>query len=181
MQSPDYLFFWGHTFAKGGVLSEACLSQMWICGFGDEDGAGSRRYNSAEQYMMAQKALLFRDKDTFEKIMAEYNPVKIKKLGREVKGFDSDLWDKVKYDVILAGNYLKFTQNRALGLYLLDTRDRVLVEASPYDTVYGIGMSADDKDACCPRLWKGENLLGFALMAVRDSVKRLAKYRYWAR
>ena len=181
MQSPDYLFFWGHTFAKGGVLSEACLSQMWICGFGDEDGAGSRWYNSAEQYMMAQKALLFRDKDTFEKIMAEYNPVKIKKLGREVKGFDSDLWGKVKYDVILAGNYLKFTQNRALGLYLLDTRDRVLVEASPYDTVYGIGMSADDKDACCPRLWKGENLLGFALMAVRDSVKRLAKYRYWAR
>ena len=176
MQSPEYLFFWGHTSAKGGVLSEACLSQMWNCGFED----GTFWYNSAEQYMMAQKALLFGDKETFEKIMEEYNPIKIKKLGRQVKGFDSEVWDKIKYSVILAGNLQKFKQNKALGLYLLDTRDLVLVEANPHDSVYGIGMCADDKDACCPRLWKGENLLGFALMAVRDSVKRLAKCLYWA-
>ncbi len=170
MQSPEYLFFWGHK-TTNGYIDKSCLSQMWPCGF----ESNNRWYNCAEQYMMAHKALWFGDEESFKRILAEYNPIKIKKLGREVKEFDSELWDKIKYGVIVAANCLKFTQNKALGQYLYETRDKVLVEANPHDCVYGIGMSADDKDACCPRLWKGENLLGFALMFVRDYVTRRIK------
>jgi ribA/ribD-fused uncharacterized protein len=103
------------------------------------------------------------------------DPKEIKALGRKVKGFDETLWNKVKYSIVLNGNFLKFTQNPSLREFILSTGDDILVEASPYDAVWGIRMSANDENATNPMKWRGTNLLGFALMEVRDEIKRVWK------
>lgn len=159
----NLLFFYGHS----QNLPECCLSQWYKCSF----SLNGRTYSSAEQYMMAQKAMLFQDIETFKKIMATNDPRKCKEFGRQVKGFDEKVWDNMKYKIVLDANYLKFSQNEKLKNYLLSTKDKVLVEASPYDKVWGIGMAKDDINAIHPELWKGENLLGFALMETRDLIK----------
>ena len=122
--------------------------------------------------MMLGKARLFQDKVAAEKILASDDPRKIKKLGRSVQNFDDKLWDSVKYPLVLTGNYNKFVQNPQLRNFLLSTGKSILVEASPYDRVWGIGLSADDPRAKDPRQWLGRNLLGFALMEVRDEIRR---------
>ena len=96
------------------------------------------------------------------------DPMKMKKIGRLIQGYDDATWGRHKFQIVVEGNYAKFSQNPHLSSYLCRTGDKVLVEASPYDTIWGIGMSKNDKDVCFPRLWKGENLLEFALMEVRD-------------
>jgi ribA/ribD-fused uncharacterized protein len=128
-----------------------------------------------EQYMMAEKARLFGDTEIEEKIMNCNNPNEIKGLGRKVRGFDEEIWNKVKYSIVVNGNYDKFMQNEKLKAYLLSTEDKILVEASPYDNVWGIQMSENDEDIKNPELWRGENLLGFALMEVRNEIKRVCK------
>ena len=117
---------------------------------------------------MAQKARLFGDDQTAARILDAESPKQVKQLGREVRGFDSARWDEEKRRIVTEGNAHKFTQNLALGEFLLSTRDLILVEASPVDPVWGIGLAADDDNARNPLLWRGENLLGFALMDVRD-------------
>ena len=123
--------------------------------------------------MMAGKARLFEDTEAFAAIRACSDPKEIKALGRNVRNFDEALWDKMKYPLVLMGNYNKFVQNEDLRKFLLSTGDCVLVEASPYDHVWGIGLSADDTRAKHPRQWNGDNLLGFALMEVRDEIRRV--------
>ena len=104
--------------------------------------------------------------------MASEDPKEIKALGRAVRNFDGKQWDEVKYSLVLTGNYNKFSQNKALRGFLLSTGDRLLVEASPSDRIWGIGLSADDSRIHDPAQWRGENLLGFALMEVRDEIRR---------
>ena len=128
-------------------------------------------FTSAEQYMMAQKAALFQDKKTFEMIMDTNDPRKCKALGREVQGFNDKIWDIAKYKIVLDGNYLKFSLNDELKRFLLSTGDEILVEASPYDKVWGIGMYENNVNATNPALWNGENMLGFALMEARDIIR----------
>ena len=99
----------------------------------------------------------------------------IKALGRKVEGFEQSVWDKYKYSIVLNGNYAKFIQNQDQLDFLLSTGDKVLVEASPYDTIWGIGMQETDPQVHNPFLWKGENLLGFALMEVRNELRRVLK------
>ena len=123
--------------------------------------------------MMAGKARAFADYYTLEKIMAEKEPKKIKALGRKVTPFDGKVWDEVKHTLILNGNYAKFTQNQELRRFLLATGDQVLVEASPYDTIWGVGLGPDDPRVQDPAQWRGQNLLGFALMEVRDEIRRV--------
>lgn len=138
------------------------LSQWYKCTFTDDEG---REYNCAEQYMMAQKALLFKDEDILLDIMYENNPSNIKKYGRRIKNFNSDVWDANKYNIVHKGNELKFTQNPRLLKKLVSTGDAILVEASPYDNIWGIGTTNySDKNK-----WCGENLLGKILMEVRDN------------
>lgn len=161
-----FIFFWGHRPSKDGTIIKSCLSQWWPCDF----KVGHLNYSSSEQYMMACKARLFRDAATEKKIMDASNPKIIKQLGREVVGFDADIWDKYKYEFVLKGNYCKFSQNPELMEYLLGTINMILVEASPYDNVWGIGMTEDDVAAQDPCSWKGENYLGFALMEVRENI-----------
>ncbi|RYZ15994.1 MAG: NADAR family protein, partial [Sphingobacteriales bacterium] len=160
----SFLFFWGHQPARDGSVTQSCFSQWWHAPF---EVAG-QHYATAEHWMMAGKASMFNDKDTEARILAAKSPAEAKKLGRDVRGFDPTVWDEQKFALVTAGNFHKFNQHEALRGFLLGTGDRILVEASPVDPVWGIGLAADDEHAANPLLWKGENLLGFALMEVRD-------------
>ena len=122
--------------------------------------------------MMAQKALLFKDQETFEKIMNSKIPKEIKELGRQVKNFSSEIWNKKKFEIVTNGNIAKFSQNEKLKSFLLNTKNKILVEASPYDTIWGIGMSEDDKDILDENKWKGQNLMGKAIMKAREFIKK---------
>lgn len=167
----EYIFFWGHQPSKDGSISRTCLSQWWKSDFyidGD-------KYCCMEQYMMAEKARAFDDEEITEKILKSSNPKQIKDLGRKVKNFEEDVWNRKKKAVILNGNYAKFLQNEDLKQFLLETKNKVLVEASPYDKIWGIGLSIDDEKVTNPFKWKGQNLLGFTLMEVRDELRRVCK------
>ncbi len=161
-----YLFFWGHQPSKDGSITKTCLSQWWMSSFMIND----ETYCCMEQYMMAEKARLFNDNETLMEIMKSNHPKQIKDLGRQVKNFNEEAWVQRRYSIVFKGNYAKFSQNENLRQFLIKTKDRVLVEASPYDKVWGIGMSADDEHIENPLLWNGLNLLGFALMEVRDEL-----------
>lgn len=121
--------------------------------------------------MMAEKARLFKDEEILEQILKNEDPKQIKQLGRKVRNFDEKVWKSKRYSIILNGNYAKFVQNEGLRRFLIETKNNVIVEASPYDNIWGIGIAADDKRIEDPLEWKGLNLLGFALMEVRDEIQ----------
>ena len=123
--------------------------------------------------MMAGKARLFGDDQVATQILGAGSPRQAKQLGRQVSGFDTARWDAEKYRIVTEGSFEKFRQHKALGAFLLSTGDQVLVEASPVDRIWGIGLAADDERAGNPLLWRGENLLGFALMEGRDRLRKL--------
>ncbi len=129
------------------------------------------RYNCAEQYMMAQKALLFKDIEAHDDIMKTLSPRQQKMRGREIKNFDQKTWDENRLSIVLGANSAKFTQNFDLMLYLLGTGDKPIVEASPEDKIWGIGLSANDPLAQNRETWKGANLLGECLTQVRVLIK----------
>lgn len=161
-----YLYFWGHRPARGGGPGAGCLSQWWPARF-EVDGVG---YASAEHFMMAEKARLFGDRETAEAVLAAPHPGAAKNLGRRVAGFDEEVWAAHRFGIVVRGSTAKFGQDAELRAYLLGTRDRVLVEASPVDRVWGIGLAADDERAASPARWRGLNLLGFALMEARAAL-----------
>lgn len=161
-----FVFFWGHTPPDEGV-NASCFSQWFEAGF-EIDGV---RYPTAEHYMMAGKARLFDDAEMLDAIVACEHPGDAKKLGRKVRDFDQEVWGRERSAIVVAGNLAKFRQNPELGAYLLGTGERVLVEASPRDRIWGIGMGKTNPDAADPRKWRGHNLLGFALMAVRTTLR----------
>ncbi len=158
-----YLCFWGHRPPRTGV-SASCFSQWYDAGF-SIDGV---RYATAEHYMMAGKARLFGDTRILEQVLSSTTPDKAKALGRRILGFDEALWTQARYALVVEGNLAKFSQNAALGDFLRATAGQVLVEASPVDSIWGIGLAQDHADARNPAAWHGLNLLGFALMEVRE-------------
>ncbi|MGA5822056.1 NADAR family protein [Kitasatospora sp. NPDC094028] len=160
---PKWVMFWGHTERKGGGTRQECLSQWWPGRF-TVDGVD---YASAEHWMMAGKARMFDDHATAERILAARTPAEAKKLGRLVRGFDDATWEAGRFELVVEGNVAKFRQDEDLLGYLLGTGSRVLVEASPLDRIWGIGLAADDIRAQQPDEWRGLNLLGFALMEAR--------------
>lgn len=166
----EFIFFWKQGSPKLQHLSKSCLSQWQKCEF-IVDGV---TYNCAEQYMMAEKARIFGDEETLEKILKSEEPEQIKDLGRQVKNFDPAVWNDKKFNVVVKGNLAKFGQNEGLLKFILGTGSKVLVEASPYDRVWGIGMKEGDKDIEDAEKWYGINLLGFALMVVRDQLAEKA-------
>lgn len=119
--------------------------------------------------MMAEKAALFSDTEIREKILQATSPGAVKALGREIRNFDETVWVANRFTIVVRGNTAKFEQNPNLGEFLRKTGSRVLVEASPVDRIWGIGLAQNDEKANNPNLWEGLNLLGFALMQVRDS------------
>ncbi len=167
-EQMEFILFWGHTM-KPGKMRKACFSQWFPIHF----TVNGVEYCCSEQYMMAQKALLFGDQVTFEKIMATDQASEIKALGREVRNFDEEKWNANKYQIVLSGNIAKFSQNEALREFLLGTGNAVIAEASPYDGIWGIRLGLDDPKAKDPRNWNGENLLGFAIMETRDILEEM--------
>lgn len=165
-QPLQYLFFWGHQPSKDGSITQSCFSQWWLSSFEDE----SKTFKTAEHWMMYQKAMLFNNAAIAENILETQSPAEVKKLGRMITGFDAALWDAHKFDIVVKGNYHKFSQNKSLKDYLINTGNSILTEASPVDNIWGIGMAVNDVNIENPLLWKGENLLGFALMEVRDTL-----------
>jgi ribA/ribD-fused uncharacterized protein len=161
------LFFWGHQPSKDGRITTSCLSQWWPAPF----SVGGLTYPTAEHRMMAGKARLFGDDQVATQILGAGSPRQAKQLGRQVSRFDAARWDAEKYRIVTEGSFEKFRQHKALGAFLLSTGDQVLVEASPVDRIWGIGLAADDERAANPLLWRGENLLGFALMEARDRLR----------
>ncbi|QTN21496.1 NADAR family protein [Rhizobacter sp. AJA081-3] len=158
-----YVFFWGHQSNKSQVTS-ACFSQ-W---YGSPFIVDAHRYPTAEHFMMAEKASLFGDHATRELVLQAPNPGAAKALGRQVRGFVEEAWLEHRFAIVVRANRAKFSQNPDLGAFLKQTGSRVLVEASPVDRVWGIGLAQDDEKVNNPNQWRGLNLLGFALMNVRD-------------
>lgn len=156
----------------GNQVDKSCFSQWYMIDF----YVGYMQYCCMEQYMMSKKAELFGDVNMMKMIMDTDKADEIQKYGRRVKNFDEEIWNRFKFPIVLTGNYYKFSQIPELRRFLLGTGNALLVEASPYDKVWGIGLKADDERALNPDTWKGKNLLGFALMEVRDEINRLWRY-----
>ena len=162
-----YLFFWGHRPARDGSVGTGCLSQWWPSPF----TVNGVEYATAEHWMMAGKARLFGDREALERILAAPHPRTAKTEGRKVRGFDEAVWARHRYELVVRGNKAKFGHHAELRDFLLGTGERVLVEASPTDRIWGIGMTAADESATEPAAWRGLNLLGFALMEVRSALR----------
>jgi ribA/ribD-fused uncharacterized protein len=165
----EYRFFWGHT-APAAEVSDAVFSQWYPSRF-EVDGVP---YATAEQFMMASKARLFGDDDTLEKILAAQSPAECKKLGRQVCPFDEEAWARVRFEQVVLGNLAKFGQSPMLRAHLMSTGSAILVEAAPRDTIWGIGLGRDNPKAQNPLTWRGENLLGFALVKTRRLLAEVA-------
>lgn len=127
-------------------------------------------FNCAEQYMMYHKAMLFDDEEIAEKILDAQKPGTQKSMGRVVKGYKQSMWGEHRYDVIYRGNIAKFS-TPSLKPILLETKGKLLVEASLVDLIYGVGMVADNPLIHNPNNWKGVNLFGMALTEVRESLE----------
>lgn len=179
----DFLYFFGHKLEATGLITNSCFSQWWYNHnqyifdksmrtnpnkFQFENSKGIK-FRSAEHYMMYEKANLFYDEVIAKNIIDSLTPHDAKKFGRIVHNFDNSIWDKNKIDIVRQGNIYKFEQNPDLLKVLMDTRGRILVEASPYDRIWGIGIASNNKDASNPHRWKGQNLLGFILTDIRDN------------
>lgn len=162
-QRVKYLHFWGHRPQRDGSVGAGCLSQWWPSPF-TVDGVG---YATAEHWMMAGKARLFGDAEAERRAIDAGHPRDAKSAGRTVRGFDEEVWERERFALVAEGSAHKFRQHPDLRDFLLGTGSRVLVEASPLDRVWGIGLAADHPAAEDPARWRGLNLLGFALMEAR--------------
>lgn len=147
----------------GGPFSQWYPTQITI------DGT---TYNTAEQFMMAMKAQYFGDLDTKAKIMATKDPGEQKRLGRQVKNFEAPLWQTVGPEYVYMANLAKFSEP-TMKLMLLGTGDKEIAEASPYDSIWGIGLSENDPRALDKSQWRGTNLLGEAIMRVRNDLRKV--------
>ncbi|HFG6906773.1 NADAR family protein [Acinetobacter baumannii] len=159
-----YLYFWGHIPKKANLIDKSCFSQWFPAQFNVE----GIEYFTAEHYMMAQKAKLFNDKEIFAQILQVKHPNEAKQLGRKVRNYDEQIWREKRFDIVVQANFAKFSQHPELKKFLLATKDRILVEASPVDKIWGVGMAQDHPHIQDPSLWQGLNLLGFALIHVRE-------------
>jgi ribA/ribD-fused uncharacterized protein len=168
-QKFKYLFFWGNEVSRDGSITASSLSQWWE---GHPFTEASNTYLTAEHYMMAGKARLFGDEENLAKILQAVHPAEAKKLGRQVRNFRHETWLSHRCEIVIRANQLKFSQHPALKEFLLNTQDRILVEASPYDQIWGIGLAEDHAFAAVPEKWQGINLLGFCLMEVRDTLRQ---------
>jgi len=159
------IFFWSPK--ENSYPSKACFCQWYPSPF----RLNGILYHTAEHFMMACKAKLFGDEESMWKIIEEPEPRIVKEYGREVKFFDAKLWERYRVEIVTVGNYLKFTENDELCDFLLSTGDLEIVEASPYDRIWGIGLSADDPLANHPEKWRGLNLLGKCIMSASELIR----------
>jgi ribA/ribD-fused uncharacterized protein len=129
-------------------------------------------FNCCEQWMMYNKAILFEDNEIATQILNETDPKKQKELGRLVANFDTEKWNSVADDIVFKGNLAKFSQNLELKEKLLSTGNKLIVECSPYDSIWGNGLNITESLVIPQNLWKGTNRLGKAIMKVRESLNK---------
>lgn len=149
-----------------GFLSNWYLSDFTVDGI---------KFSSMEQYMMYQKAVVFKDKDIASQILKTNDVARIKDFGRQVSNYNDSVWNGMRQIVIYKGLLEKFRQNEKLKKALLDTGDDILAECAVSDKIWGIGLSMKDSNQNDIKRWKGQNLLGFALMLVRNELRESAK------
>ncbi len=154
--TDEYVFFYGGIY-----------SQWFPCEF----TIFNLRYNCAEQFMMAQKAIMFNDIESFNKIMIATNPYDQKSIGRNVKGFNKEQWEERAKDIVIAGNLGKFGQNTNLREQMLSTDSRKFVEASPTDKIWGIGLGLNNPLIFDNKNWQGTNWLGECLDYVKMQLR----------
>lgn len=164
---PKFLFFWSHAPEPDGSVGRGCLSQWWVAPF----AVDGQRYRTAEHWMMAEKARLFGDPEAERAAIDADHPALAKAAGQTVRDFDEEVWQRERFEIVVQGSVHKFGSDPQLRDYLLGTGERVLVEASPRDRIWGIGLAAQDPAAEDPARWRGLNLLGFALMAARERLR----------
>lgn len=155
MMTETFHFFWG------GPFSQFANSPFTL---------NAKRFPTAEHYMMWRKATLFGDDSIAAEILAAKTPGKAKGLGRRVKRFNPEIWDREKRGIVAAGSYAKYTQNPQFLGRLMNTRPATLVEASPMDVIWGIGLAEDDPRAQDRSQWLGQNLLGEILTQTRERI-----------
>lgn len=159
----DFVFFWSN---------DSPFSQWHKASF----TLNNIKYSSAEQFMMAKKAELFGDKEKVNEILSTNDVRKQKELGRQIKNFDESIWNDNKIKIVYIGNNLKFNQNEYLKQELLKTEGKYIVESSPVDTIWGIGISSDDPRRFNKSEWNGQNLLGKILTQLREDILTIKKY-----
>lgn len=163
-EALNFVFFWGPGESK---LPKACFNQWHNAAFHHNNFL----FASAEQAMMAEKAYMFKDLGTLQQILECVNPRAVKALGRMVQGYNDLRWAAHRLQLVVDINYEKFSQNHDMREVLLATGSAILVEASRVDKVWGIGMAEDNQNCTNPNLWHGTNLLGEALMIVREQLR----------
>lgn len=161
LETPLGIYFWG------GIFSNWYKAKIVLPLWGSNEPT---EFNCVEQYMMAAKAWRFGDSIALSQVMGTSDPKKQKAIGRTVKGFDQAAWSKEARDLVYPAIYAKFTQHEQLKQLILSTDSRWIVEASPYDTVWGIGMDYLDPNIETPSAWKGTNFLGQISMRVRQNI-----------
>lgn len=158
IETDNFVFFW----KPPAVFSQWTYANFIVDGI---------KYSCTEQYMMAGKAKLFSDELSYQKILSTNNPWDHQKLGRKVKNFSNEIWNENCLKIVTNGNFEKFKQNKDMLKILLETGDKILVEASPVDQIWGVGLAANDDRILDKSQWKGKNFLGKALMEVRKLLK----------
>lgn len=160
----QFYYFWSGPFSQWSASPFVINGELYSC---------------AEQYMMAEKARFFKDWSSADKIMAATTPDKQKSLGRMIRPFEEEAWTAVRTRIVYIGNYFKFTQNKKHYDALMSTDGYTLVEASPVDNIWGIGLAEDDPRAASRDTWLGKNLLGEILTCLRDDLKKnISIYQY---
>jgi ribA/ribD-fused uncharacterized protein len=155
-ETGEFVLFWG------GWPSQWCKARFVV------DGVA---FNCCEQYMMAEKAAVFGDMEAHARILAASNPKQQKAIGRQVRGFDENVWNAVCRGIVYAGNLARFSQDEPSRAALLATGEKMIVEASPTDRIWGIGLAPDDDRALDRAEWRGTNWLGVALMQARQTLR----------
>lgn len=154
MSADKFVFFYGGPFSQ------------WYRSYFEIDG---KKYNCAEQYMMAQKAIIFNDDQALIAIMSSKDPAVQKGAGRLVRNFDADKWNQVSRAFVYRANIAKFSDPQ-LKRFILSTGNKELVEASPTDRIWGIGLAEGDPRCLDKSQWRGTNWLGEVLMQVRTTL-----------
>mmetsp|Transcript_14276 Transcript_14276/g.30766 ORF Transcript_14276/g.30766 Transcript_14276/m.30766 type:complete len:191 (-) Transcript_14276:137-709(-) len=175
--AEEFVFFWKAEEDTVGVElhpNGVGVFSQWYMGSDGVFFVENVKYCCTEQYMMAEKAALFGDNATRDAILKSTSPKEMKALGRRVKPFDDKVWNENSLDIVVRGNVAKFGQNGALRKVLLSTGEKTIVEASPLDTIWGIGLGAPTEKntrALNRSQWRGKNLLGIALERTRNELR----------
>lgn len=149
------------------LFLNSVYSQWYPCQFKDKE---ENTFKNAEQFMMYHKFKCLEPENAY-KILEIHNPRLIKQMGRNIIKYDEVKWSNIREQVVTLGNYYKFTQNPNLLDILLEHQNKTIVEASPEDKIWGIGLWENDARCLNRESWLGLNLLGISIMSARNMIQ----------